>query len=79
MEIRTWILGSLGVCLVVALFPPAAQAQEQSVPMATEFRRIRASNTTLTALIDEAMKGSPTFAKLVASLERCSTGASMEP
>ena len=69
MDIRTWILGLLGVCLVFALFPPTARSQEGLGTTVPEFPRLRTSNGALTALIDEAMKGSPTFAKLVGSLE----------
>jgi hypothetical protein len=63
----------LGVCLIAALFPLAAQAQEEPVPepvpAIADFPRLRSSDRTLTALIDEARKGSPTFSKLIASLD----------
>ena len=69
MEIWTRILNSLGVCLLVALLPPAAQAQEELVQARAELPRVRSSDKTLTALIDEAKNGSPTFEKLIASLD----------
>jgi hypothetical protein len=69
MGIPTRTLGALSVCLIVALLPPAAHAQEEPLPARVEFPRVRSSDKTLTALIDEAMTGSPTFRKLVAALD----------